>query len=845
MFTSPYIRANPHLFLDTAWINIPALRAFLEARDRGASGRDAIVISSSSPAPSGSPAPLIRVKSEFGASGASNASLIPPTMKLEAVSVMPAIRTRAFTEGNREVIELLSDSYEDDIGPDIPGLGTQTNTSDAPSSSPQINALHILAPETPISAGGAPSSSPGMDLDDFEDLDAVSLQNSDTIWIDTHISSMVRKISMDFTSDSRTYVEVMEYVLPVPRVPTAYIFNFSDPNFNHTDKDGNLISVDALIKRQDNDLWHGNSGRGDTTVDVIFVPGETPIHCRRSRMDCNGCHACSAVNPALLNVTRHELDITSRDAVFAAQRDTRRKEGETPEQRATAFFDRVKSIPCTAKHGDGSACSGKPKLMKKKDGKSRGHNYWIACNGWTPNFQESHRTHAIPDNVNEDILVKLFDKKRLANDDSLDTTPCSRIVHPHVGGKLKFCRHPHIIKGEAISQCPIEHHKCPSKRSYYIPVDPTMRKVLVFHPKCVPHNHPIPPLLKLSHESEAKYDKSVEAVGLLGSTVSTVDHAPSTKMIFEGQMPGQFAPALLGKRIKRDIIREKKKKAYPAGLGVTGAYELYREDLNKPPEERYIHRFHHTGDDGLIIFTCFTALLGLLDDDGVKAFEDASTFKRIAGELNEWEVVIFLQCSRASYYPCTGIKIEATGWDIGFARFMPNGNLLVMNADMEAAQALGAARSFMKTNIPSFSEITTLDPHVFATFFIKFCSSHAKRPLQDFKSLVSADDFKRLKEFMYIDSVKMLNSFSKFINGLGVKKIQDWWAHKKMNDWVIPCLVKSQSNILPVHWDTTPATTNTGEAQHHWTNSVIGIKKTIVEGIESARDLDWNVVCEV
>lgn len=54
-----------------------------------------------------------------------------------------------------------------------------------------------------------------------------------------------------------------------------------------------------------------------------------------------------------------------------------------------------------------------------------------------------------------------------------------------------------------------------------------------------------------------------------------------------------------------------------------------------------------------------------------------------------------------------------------------------------------------------------------------------------------------------------------------------------MNDWVIPCLVKSQSNILPADWDNTPATTNTGEAQHHWTNTYTGIKLTLVEGIET------------
>jgi hypothetical protein len=137
---------------------------------------------------------------------------------------------------------------------------------------------------------------------------------------------------------------------------------------------------------------------------------------------------------------------------------------------------------------------------------------------------------------------------------------------------------------------------------------------------------------------------------------------------------------------------------------------------------------------------------------------------------------------------------------------------------------------------------------LFHGFHARIISHIATSPLPEFASLVSSEDYKRLKDFMYIDSVESLKSFSDFIAGLGVKKIQGkscrhffipvdpsclyWWAHKEMNDWVIPCLVKSQSNILPEHWDGTPATTNTGEAQHHWTNSRTGIKLTLVEGIE-------------
>ncbi|KAJ6620468.1 hypothetical protein B0H10DRAFT_2215985 [Mycena sp. CBHHK59/15] len=168
--------------------------------------------------------------------------------------------------------------------------------------------------------------------------------------------------------------------------------------------------------------------------------------------------------------------------------------------------------------------------------------------------------------------------------------------------------------------------------------------------------------------------------------------------------------------------------------------------------ESYIHRFQHTPDGGLIIFTCFISLLALLDDSGVKAFEDDTTLNASKGiSMTITLARAYINRSDTKFVELLfdmfrEIKIEATGRDIGFAHFMPFGNLLVMNADMEAAQALRAARSFMKTNIPSFSSITTLDPHLFATFFIKFCGSHAKCPLPDFKSLISADDFKRLKD---------------------------------------------------------------------------------------------------
>lgn len=134
-------------------------------------------------------------------------------------------------------------------------------------------------------------------------------------------------------------------------------------------------------------------------------------------------------------------------------------------------------------------------------------------------------------------------------------------------------------------------------------------------------------------------------------------------------------------------------------------------------------------------------------------------------------------------------------------------------------------------------------------------------------------------DFVYIDSKERLDAFSQFVKNLNIKKIQgtfifraqsqltgnfqDWWDHKEMSDWIIPCLVRSQSNIRPEDWDSTPATTNTGETQHHWTNSMTGIKLTLVEAIErsvsstciiffrssnscpSAHELDENTAHEI
>ncbi|KAF8207969.1 hypothetical protein K438DRAFT_349188 [Mycena galopus ATCC 62051] len=66
-----------------------------------------------------------------------------------------------------------------------------------------------------------------------------------------------------------------------------------------------------------------------------------------------------------------------------------------------------------------------------------------------------------------------------------------------------------------------------------------------------------------------------------------------------------------------------------------------------------------------------------------------------------------------------------------------------------------------------------------------------------------------------------------------------------MHEWIIPCMVKSQSQIPPDVWDSTPSMTNTNEVQHHWTNALAEIKLTPVEALESRRRIDRDIVDEI
>ena len=70
-----------------------------------------------------------------------------------------------------------------------------------------------------------------------------------------------------------------------------------------------------------------------------------------------------------------------------------------------------------------------------------------------------------------------------------------------------------------------------------------------------------------------------------------------------------------------------------------GVADLMAKDLLKPVEERYIHSIMSTEHGGILIFTFLSCLLALIHK--ALTIQVDTTFKRTAGDINEWEIVIW------------------------------------------------------------------------------------------------------------------------------------------------------------------------------------------------------------
>ncbi|KII84400.1 hypothetical protein PLICRDRAFT_32429 [Plicaturopsis crispa FD-325 SS-3] len=738
-----FVEGNAALFLGTDWVNTALLRAFM--RDRGKSRHSALTVSSSpasTPPASSSPLPspgfsALRVKREDvprPALSFSSGSRVKAEPCDDSDGILdltgsspPTFRSRVLREGGTEIIELLS-SDEECSDEELDGLDGQVH-----------DYRHAAV-----------------------DVSSASLP---TNWHDPVIQSTVvvgyAKVTRQVHVDRVEYLNELPSYWPVPRVPTAFILDLSDPKFAVEVNDSEEICTpDWLVKNKDQESWSGGTGAADSKPFVNLIVEGQSVLCRRSRLTCRGVYACEDVDPKLLKLK------------------TRAQEGSTTDKLVATFWNVIHEKKC------GPDCNAKPRLVPSKfPGRKK---YFIGCKGWS-RASQNHRITSIPDNVDEEALFTLFHNGSLKSEGAKAT--CSRVVSPHIGAKLKHCNYTHIQDGKPV-RTRIVHHKCPAERSIFIPEDPSIRVVLVLPNHTKPHSHPMPPAIKVSYDAKDAYAKLIGAHGALGATVKGVDNAPSTKLALGGLKPADVHPALLQARTKRDLVRQAKIGVSPLGLGILAIVQIFlNEKTMVPIAERYIHRVVHTPADGTIILTLVPFLAGLIHE--AWSIEADGTFKRQNGPLNEWEIVIWYpplnrlvtvgraysdRASRVQYKmlfdELQAVVLEVTGKPLRFKCLSEGGNLLTLGVDLELAQILGAGDSFLPTNEPVYSGITTTDPEELVQYFVRACYSHVKRGIHDLKSSINDEQFKRIMDFPYIKNDTDLDAFTDWVDKCGVPKVQ-------------------------------------------------------------------------
>ncbi|TFK36609.1 hypothetical protein BDQ12DRAFT_725070 [Crucibulum laeve] len=691
MFTQAYIQKNSLKFLLLDWIDFSEFKEYMEA------SKNLLEVSTA------------RIASEYDdVKSEPKEVMIDPGVynkrECEVTVNLKSIRTNTFNENGHETIEIL-DSDKENVSVDP--VNAIEIMEDSNSGGVKlaylidlISKLIVLKIDVNLSDLILIQDSDDISGDYLSDLSDESSdsednqEESDTIWLDHDVISFI--ISSGHHKLNRQLT--VEQVERVVGIPTYW-----------------LVPQD-----KDQESWTRCTGDGDSDVKFdIFT--KMPIECRHSRLECAGVYACKHVNPALVNVTRYELDPASLEQVIAG-----------------AFEDWEQEGTCKAHDSDGDPCEGKPVMRAHKQSRiENGKSYFIACTGWKPDFRKHHKEQSIHPQVDEHILARIF-----------------------------------------------------------------------------------------------------------------AWEASSTALILGTITPALIAPALANTRMQQVILLNKKKKVYTHGTGVPGVTALMADDLNQPLEKHYVHSITTSPSGGLIIFTAHPYLLSLIHE--TDRFEVDTSFKRVHDSLglNEWELSIWSKklqhvvsiariysnkADRSHYKLIFDILQQQThtitGKPLRFKRLSKGGNLLTMGVDLEAAQVLGAGDSFLTTNEPDYSLITTTDPNDLVQYFVCACVTHVKHGIKDFKGLVNEPQYNRLINFIYLKDESEIKDFSNWIMSLGIKKIQDWWDHKVMNTWILPALIQCRLKIHVEDWNVTHGTTNICEAQHHWTNANTGTKHTLLEGI--------------
>ncbi|KAF8155102.1 hypothetical protein K438DRAFT_1943027 [Mycena galopus ATCC 62051] len=728
--------------------------------------------------------------------------------------------------------------------------------SSLPISDPELSSGN--SPSLPTVEQSHPDALPLMTPDEMDSAgEEWPWVPSGTVWLDDDVSSDVYIPAEPFRVTQNCRVERIERVygipsqMPISRVATAYIINFSSARDTHKDAHGNMMNLELILKDGDCHSWDGTPGESQTgrvpSVNVkrfASLGVFEKVLCRRARQNCQGLYACDCIESSLLDVERYELDPHAGDAINSAQIQQRLTQGTVIRDKAICFVNAVKKMKCTSKDSAAKPCDGYQVLKKATKALLGGRFHYFTCS----NRSQAWSTHTgtyISADVDEDLCVRFFRGESMDSasaDKAERTSTCSRIIGSGSGKKGKqLCPFPHLKDGKVhIAQ--MVKRACKAMTTIYVPLDEDTIPIAIVVPKHeVPHTHPPPPPTKVPADVKHLYEEAVRAFGVSTATVNKVERAATTIQIM-GKAPGLVHPSLLQVSTKQGIITALKRRE-PGGdkSGWEGLFDLYKADQQKDPKEPYIYSFDFLpgrSPASVVITTFETTLLECVEL--VRSIDQDTTFKRLkAGLLNEYELTAFftpldrlftfgrlyMDAKDSDAFEFAWDKIHeaffaAAGKALAFKAWSKDGWLVTMGGDMESALWIGMARSFIKRMAPE--NRPTVDE--FLAKVLRVCRRHALEGLRKgIKPHVDDDQWPRFQGFLDLTTKEDVQIFSDWVFSLQIPKVTAWWNHKLNHKWILPGLLECLSGLSHEDWLTTPFTSSGNETQHHWTNSQTGI----------------------
>ncbi|KAJ7834423.1 hypothetical protein B0H13DRAFT_1914089 [Mycena leptocephala] len=366
-------------------------------------------------------------------------------------------------------------------------------------------------------------------------------------------------------------------------------------------------------------------------------------------------------------------------------------------------------------------------------------------------------------------------------------------------------------------------------------LNPDIQKALIFLRN--PHNHPAHPKTKPSANDKLTLGKAVEAAGIVGLTAQRLLNASSTALVYTGERVAAVSPAFMDNRRVRSFIDEQKKKEYPRGMGWDGVlHHLSTKEPSLLESERYIHTAMSKNGFRLVV-TMHPQIASHIHS--TLALNIDFTFKRVDGEMNEWEVAGMsdrfnrrltfgsLFCDTASTEAFMQLFIElfdtiaqVTGKPLKLAPFFPDANCRIVILDGEVPQVLGLGHFLAIYNNPV---ISGHNPIELLSHCLKTCEIHFERHIDELPRDIPRTVIHRLKSITDLTTQAELDGWHEFCASQSHIDIKNWYAHKLANTWVLTSVNKCLSKISDENWDITPNQSNIVETAHAGRNAETSI----------------------